>query len=206
MTEQNNIQKASVKGTLTLLDIAEIKESNDEIYIKFTTELEWTEPRAAYHNLKLYRNSLKKVDYSPLWIPKLIFRNNKYNEDTRLASDKSNFWIDRKRNFSRSTLDTVEEIDIFKGSENPITMFQSYTKEFKCMFSLQVFSFDTQVCFISLEVEEADRWAIELTSGEARIETNMELTEYFITDNTKSPTLHMNKDRTGIHMKLIFKR
>ena len=40
LSEQKNIQKASVRVTLTLLDIAEIKESHDEIYIKFTTELE----------------------------------------------------------------------------------------------------------------------------------------------------------------------
>ena len=74
------------------------------------------------------------------------------------------------------------------------------------MFSLQVFPFDTQVCYISLEVDKADRWGVEVTSGEARIETSKELTEYFITDNPKSPTLHMNKDRTEIQMKLIFKR
>ena len=44
-----------------------------------------------------------------------------------------------------STLNTVDEIDIFTGNENPIFMIQSYTKEFRCRYNLRVFPFDTQV-------------------------------------------------------------
>ena len=84
-------------------------------------------------------------------------------------------------------------------------MFQSYTKVFKCNYYLLVFPFDTPVCCIFLEVDKADSWGVELTLGEAKMETDKELTEYFITDNPKSPTLHMNKNRTSINMKLIFK-
>ena len=51
----------------------------------------------------------------------------------------------RKGNFTRSGLDNVDEIEVFKGSENPIMMRQSYTKDFKCRYQLQRFPFDTQV-------------------------------------------------------------
>ena len=61
VSNEDAFQKAFIKVTLTLLDIAAIRESNDEIYIKFTTELQWTEPRATYHNLKAHRYSLEEV-------------------------------------------------------------------------------------------------------------------------------------------------
>ena len=56
VSEGDIFQKASIRVTLTLLDIAAIQQSNVEIYIKFKTKLQWTEQRATYHNLKAYRN------------------------------------------------------------------------------------------------------------------------------------------------------
>ena len=41
--------------------------------------------------------------------------------------------------------ETKDEIEIFEGRENPLTMIQSYTKDFKCVFAMLTFPFDTQV-------------------------------------------------------------
>ena len=57
----------------------------------------------------------------------------------------SHLKIIRNGNFTRSSTDEVDEIEIFKGSENPIVMVQSYTKTFKCRYELRAFPFDTQV-------------------------------------------------------------
>ena len=148
----NNVRKvtpASVKVSLTLLDISAIREAENEIDIKFSTELEWNETRATYYNLKMNRslNTLETSDIS-LWIPKLIYRNNKDNDDTRSGLIKSNIMIVRKGSYTRSDLDTLDEIEIFKGEENPLIMIQSYTKQLKCNYNLQVFPFDTQVVYI----------------------------------------------------------
>ena len=206
VTEDDKVQKASIRVTITLLDIAAFRETDNEIDIKFATELRWTDPRVTYHNLKAHGNTLEVNDISALWIPKLVFRNNKNNDHTRSSWEQSSFRIVRNGTFTRSELDVVDEIEIFKGIENPLIMLQSFTKDFKCKFSLKVFPFDTQVCFISLEVDRADFWGVELTPGEARIETDKELTEYFITDDPKSPTIHKNNETDGIDLKLIFKR
>jgi hypothetical protein len=148
----NNVRKvtpASVQVSLTLLDISAIREAENEIDIKFSTELEWNETRATYYNLKMNRslNTLETSDIS-LWIPKLIYRNNKDNDDTRSGLIKSNIMIVRKGSYTRSDLDTLDEIEIFKGEENPLIMIQSYTKQLKCNYNLQVFPFDTQVVYI----------------------------------------------------------
>ena len=39
----------------------------------------------------------------------------------------------------------VDEAEIFKGSENKITLSQTYRKRFQCTYLLQDFPFDTQV-------------------------------------------------------------
>ena len=38
-----------------------------------------------------------------------------------------------------------DEADIFEGSENRLTMYQTYTWEFQCKYELQRYPFDTQV-------------------------------------------------------------
>ena len=150
ITSENRSQTivpAFVKVTLTLLDISAIRETKNELDIKFTAEFEWTEPRALYHNLKMEtdQNTLEKNDIDRLWIPNLIYRNNKDNDDTRSGLERSKLKITRKGPFSRSGLDVLDEMEIFKGEQNPIIMHQSYTKSFKCKYNLRVFPFDTQV-------------------------------------------------------------
>jgi hypothetical protein len=139
---------APVRVTFTLLDISAIREAENEIDIKFSVELEWNETRATYHNLKK-KMSQNIVDTSKcslmLWTPKLIFENNKDNDDTRSEFKTSRMMINRKGNFTRSSIEVVNEIELFKGKENPIIMVQSYTKEFRCKYNLHVFPFDTQV-------------------------------------------------------------
>ena len=84
-------------------------------------------------------------DVKRLWIPNLVYVNNQNNDDTRGELSKSDLKIIRMGNFTRSSPDVVDEIEIFKGSENPIVMIQSFTKTFECRYELMVFPFDTQV-------------------------------------------------------------
>ena len=138
---------ANVKVSLNLLDVAGIREADNEIDIKFRAQFDWFESRATFHNLKKRssQNTLVDTDINRLWIPNIVYRNNKDNDDTLTALEKSKLKIKRMGNFSRSSLDILDEVEIFQGSENPISMTQSYTKPFKCKYELRYFPFDTQV-------------------------------------------------------------
>ena len=189
LTWENKVRRvlpASVTVSVTLLDIASIKEADNEIDIKFIAQFEWLESRATFHNLKTRssRNTLVLIDVKRLWIPNIIYRNNKDNDDTVSALEKSKLKIERLGNLSRSDISSLDEIEIFEGKENPISMIQSYTKPFKCNFDLRYFPFDTQVCsnkFIGSEpicdgqvcqiifaVEEADQESVRLELGEVK--------------------------------------
>ena len=143
----NEVIPADVQVSFTLLDISAIREAQNEIDIKFTTQLKWTEPRATYYNLKedMSQNNLEKSEAIQLWIPNLIYRNNKDNDDIMSGFSKSEIKIERMGNFTRSGIESLDEIDIFEGKDNPIIMLQSYTKVFKCNYNLIAFPFDTQV-------------------------------------------------------------
>ena len=53
--------------------------------------------------------------------------------------------VTREGNFTRSGLDVMDEIEIFKGTENKLTMNQTYTWPFQCQYELKRYPFDTQV-------------------------------------------------------------
>ena len=53
--------------------------------------------------------------------------------------------VTREGRFTRSDLNKVDEVEIFEGAENRLTMKQTYTWEFQCKYQLQRYPFDTQV-------------------------------------------------------------
>ena len=46
---------------------------------------------------------------------------------------------------SRSGVEEVDEREIFRGSENKLTMRQTYTHKFQCLYRLHEYPFDAQV-------------------------------------------------------------
>ena len=53
--------------------------------------------------------------------------------------------VNRESNFFRSDYTKVDETEVFKGGENSLSMTQSYTHEFQCVYQLEKYPFDTQV-------------------------------------------------------------
>ena len=54
-------------------------------------------------------------------------------------------FVTREGGFVRAGLESVDEIEIFQGSENKVTLIQTYSKKFHCTYLLQDYPFDTQV-------------------------------------------------------------
>ena len=53
--------------------------------------------------------------------------------------------VNREGNFTRNSMDRIDEAEIFKGAENILIMEQTYTHDFQCVFKLHTYPFDTQV-------------------------------------------------------------
>ena len=144
-----------VSISITLMKVVEIEETDHSIHLQFQISFEWRENRVKYLNLKRKTslNALTKVDIEDLWLPLIIYDNTDQKESTRLAP--WNDWettvtVTREGEFMRSDLRDVDEIEIFKGSKNKLTMYQTYTKQFQCKYQLHRYPFDTQVWWLNI--------------------------------------------------------
>jgi hypothetical protein len=139
--------------SIDLLKVVDMEETNHKIDFQFEITLEWKENnRVVYHNLKedTSLNALSKDDIENLWLPLVIYDNTDQKEVTRLGEYGNGEWntpisVIREGSFTRSGLEVVDEIEIFKGGENTLSMQQVYTWQFQCMYNLLVYPFDTQV-------------------------------------------------------------
>ena len=51
----------------------------------------------------------------------------------------------KEGDFTRSSVQEVDETEFFEGNENTLMMTQTYTLKFQCEYHLQKYPFDTQV-------------------------------------------------------------
>ena len=86
-----------------------------------------------------------------MWLPEVVYENTDQKETTRLGEYGKGEWktkvIVRKevKNGTMSGLESVDETEIFSGSENSLVMNQTYTHTFQCNYKLSYYPFDTQV-------------------------------------------------------------
>ena len=171
VNQSKHLQVVGVNITTDLEAVIGIEERSHVIELKFDLTLEWFEHRVKYHNLKINNalNILSKWELQSLWIPLIIFKvnevefyflenemilipklkcllqNTDLNEKVTIEGVENTVFITREGNFTRSGLESVDEVEIFEGSDNRITMMQTYSKQFHCTYLLHSFPFDSQV-------------------------------------------------------------
>ena len=151
-TTNSAVLPVEVNVSMALLKVVRMDERKHSIEFQFKIVLEWMESRAVFHNLKekTSLNSLTEEDIKQLWLPIIIYANTDQKETTRLGA--INEWstsltVTREGEFVRSGLEVVDEVEIFKGEENRLTMNQTYTHRFQCYYQLMEYPFDRQVGF-----------------------------------------------------------
>ena len=53
--------------------------------------------------------------------------------------------VTREGNFTTLGIEVIDETEVFKGKDNKLSMYQTYTKSFQCLYNLHKYPFDTQV-------------------------------------------------------------
>ena len=89
-----------------------------------------------------------------LWIPYIIFRNTDNDDAITVENSRTVLSVSREGDFVRSGSDVADEIEIFQGEENMITMNQTQSKKFHCTYLLHYFPFDTQICSVDFQLEQ----------------------------------------------------
>ena len=101
--------------------------------------------------------------------------------------------VTREGNFTRASIEELDEAEIFEGAENTLTMTQTYTWEFQCKYELQRYPFDAQVnpeakvqiifqsqeCKIEMTVESLVYETVELNADKVEMKGfNKNITEF----------------------------
>ena len=85
-----------------------------------------------YQNLKMETslNALTDEDIKTIWLPLVVYDNTDQKEATRLGMEwewATRVTVTREGDFTRSGIEEVDEAEIFEGSENRLTMNQTFT-------------------------------------------------------------------------------
>ena len=144
----------SVNFSLTILDI-EPWEERESFLVKMSFTRVWYDWRLVYRHLKrktgAKMNALLKGEQNAVWQPIFIFNNlragdNIKDTDTPYASE-----VVPNENF---TYVVHNNMHIFKGSENALSLTKELYVEWKCDYAYQWYPFDTQVCRMEMVSRE----------------------------------------------------
>ena len=99
----------------------------------------------------------------------------------------------------------MDESEIFKGSENGLTMRQTYTHRFQCNYLLSRYPFDTQVCTIKMNVGTLDLKTVKLIPMKLVMEQEEEMTIFHIIDR-QLVYRNISQPKEGVFMFIVLKR
>ena len=113
--------------------------------------------------------------------------------------------VERNENGTPTGLETVDKTELFKGEENSLVMFQTYTHDFQCSFDLKKYPFDTQTCSIEMAMGPLDEASVRLFPDKMHMNQSLNMAIFQI----KNWTLHeetYDNGRTTLKMTMILKR
>ena len=128
-SSDDSIVPVSVNVSIDLLKIVRMEEVEHLIELQFEIILEWRDLRVTFHNLKhdSSLNALPDEKVQQLWLPLVIFANTDQKETTRLGENwewSTSLVVKREGRFTRSKMEQLHEIELFRGDESTLRMQQ----------------------------------------------------------------------------------
>ena len=202
----DTLYAANISIDFTLKNVLEISEIDMKLKLKFAIHLEWIDHRLTYQNLKekTVKNILTKEEESMIWMPTLIFENTDDNEIVEVDKN-SEIMIERKGHPKLSSIGDSDEIYEYNGKENPIAFEQVFTKLFGCNFQLQLYPFDTQICYVYLAVGHQYMDTVEMVPRKIKMRGRTLLPQYVL---QKWDLEYNNKTcpSQGLHVRIVLSR
>ena len=163
--------------------VQDIQEVAQYLELKLKISLQWMDARVSFYNIKPDEdmNMLSLDEQLTLWTPTIVFWNTK--EQLRTINDKSTF-ASVKREGKGSIIDKEvnEDIEVYSGSENGITISRVYSMQFFCEYQMAWYPFDQQVCHVEMVMDGVLDKYVDLQPGSLLFSGPEELTQYFIKD------------------------
>ncbi|XP_047736394.1 glycine receptor subunit alpha-2 [Hyalella azteca] len=153
------------------IDTMDINTETMMLSSSYNLRMTWYDNRLSYNNLKqLTRlNTLSKTQVDELWKPLIGFINTDDIQQSAVDEDAITTIIKHTKNFAHNLTNSYE-VEIYGGSENPISTTRKYFTIFKCNFDLTLYPFDIQECFIQFKILSASDEYLVFNISESYVE------------------------------------
>ena len=175
------------------------------LQLKFNLRMEWMDARLEFYNIKLDEtmNVITTEELERIWLPIIVFDNTE--SDQRSILDGKSFATIKRMNKGIGSDSTIsEDIDIYKGSENTITMSRLYNIEFFCDYDMRWYPFDAQTCFMDMKLGGGTDKLVSLIPGQLKYLGPKELTQYYVKKYLIGETVF--EDGKGLSVSITFGR
>ena len=185
--------------------IQEMKEIEQILQLKFSLRMTWVDARLDFFNIKADEtmNVISLEELNQIWLPVIIFHNTE--SGLRTINDEGSFATIRRAGLGIGSDSSIsEDINIYKGSENSISLTRLYNIEFFCDYNMRWYPFDSQTCYMVMNLGGGVEKLVSLTPGILEYLGPEELTQYYVKHYTISEkTL---KNAKGLSVSITFGR
>lgn len=186
-TDEGEVIPADVIVSVGLQEVGDIKEVMMSYTAKMSLSMTWTEDRVQWRGLRNNSN-INRVPYfsiqtgkQNIWVPVIIFSNTPKSDQT-LMDLKAALTVEKKGRHEPSPLDQEQEMAYYTGRENPVTYTRTFMDVFSCIFNLEYYPFDTQVCTIQLQTPKHVKDLVRLRTGELSYQGPKDLIQFTVLD------------------------
>ena len=167
--------------------------------------MEWLDGRLEFYNIKLDEamNVITTEELERIWLPIIVFDNTE-SDQRSILDGKSFATIKRMKRGIGSDSTFSEDIDIYKGSENTITMSRLYNIEFFCDYDMRWYPFDAQTCYMDMKLGGGTDKLVSLIPGQLKYLGPQELTQYYVKKYLIGETVF--EDGKGLSVSITFGR
>ena len=190
---------------MEIIVVQEIKEIQQVLQLKFRLRMTWLDARLDFFNIKMDEtmNVISLDELNRIWLPVIIFQNTEEGQIT-INDGKSFATINRTGQGTGSDSSISEDIDIYKGSENSISLSRLYNIDFFCDYDMRWYPFDAQTCFMIMKLGGGTEKLVSLAPGLLEYLGPEELTQYYVQKYSISETIL--KNAKGLRTSITFGR
>ena len=167
-----------VNFSLSLLDI-EPREQSKTLASKFSFTRRWFDDRLMYKHLKLESgvdmNALLPEDRDVIWDPLLIAYNIRSIKDIEKTDVRNVLVVLPNKTSTKLALNNMH---IFNGSENALSLTTEYSIEWNCEYAYHWYPFDTQICRMEIISEKS---STDIHPSSLDYDPNISLDRYTLT-------------------------
>ena len=116
-----------------------------------------------------------------IWVPSILFFNTR-DHLTSKNDDQTFITVSKRENGTLMGPAHNEDTMVYKGSRNELMLSRVYEVNFICIYDMQYYPFDVQICTIDMIMAGSTDMFIDLRPGKLHYSGEKDLSQYYVMD------------------------